>query len=84
MTSAVQCRSCGARIRWALTVNGRAIPLDIVPRADGNLVIERDKHGDEMAVTHQPLVHAGKERFVSHFATCRDAASWRNREGRAG
>ena len=33
------CRSCGAGIRWARTLKGKAIPLDPSPVDDGNLVV---------------------------------------------
>lgn len=86
------CRSCGAEVEWVLTVgNGRAMPLDVVPTADGNIVkISRtdgsrmtrpDRFGNEAPVVR--YVKKGEQldklaiRRTSHFATCPKAAEHR-------
>lgn len=68
------CKSCSAAIEWVrVATTGKMMPLDLEPRPDGNLVVE---HG---------LVHPALDgdsaaiRRVSHFATCPQAASWRQR-----
>jgi hypothetical protein len=61
-----RCTSCGAEIFWARTINGVSMPLDINERPDGNVVIEKDLFGKEIA----RVVVAGKGTYVSHFATC--------------
>lgn len=33
-----KCRSCSKPVLWVKTVNGKPIPLDQEPRADGNIV----------------------------------------------
>lgn len=81
------CKSCHAKIFFALTEKGKRMPLDNDPVADGNLVIEASPAG----LGEMPLVRAydvvvdgaTSRRFVSHFATCDRASSWRTnrREG---
>jgi hypothetical protein len=36
----IVCRSCGASIEWAITPNGKKMPLDKEPVADGNILVE--------------------------------------------
>jgi len=68
------CKSCGARISWAKTDAGKNIPLDEVPNPRGNLVRTDLKGGVRVAKEDDPpeLV-----RWISHFATCPNAASHR-------
>lgn len=66
------CRSCQKEIIWAKTTSGKAMPIERA--VDGNLVVVKGvahviPKGDE------PV--AGMQRFVSHFATCVNAASHR-------
>ena len=68
------CRSCGAPIRWERTVNGKAIPLDPDPVADGNFGIRND---GKVASIHGFPDDA--PRYVTHFATCPNAAQHRGR-----
>jgi hypothetical protein len=69
-----QCRSCGADIAWALTTNGKRIPVDVEPAENGNIRLRRVA-GQVLA----DVVKPGSERplRVSHFATCPDAARHR-------
>lgn len=73
------CRSCEARIIWTITAKGRKMPVDAEPREDGGFVLRGQ--GDD----HPPLALAkgearGREpRYVSHFATCPNAAEHRKR-----
>jgi hypothetical protein len=76
----MRCRSCNQEIRWAQTTKGKAIPLDVEPREDGNLVLERDAEGNDIARGFSPLIHTGKPRYVSHFATCPQANAWRKEQ----
>jgi hypothetical protein len=69
------CRTCGAPIIWAVTQNGRRMPLDADPVASprGWFTIEgATASGDDLAVAvpSRPI-------FVSHFATCPQAAEHR-------
>jgi hypothetical protein len=73
-----RCGSCGAAIFWAKTQIGKRIPIDLEPRADGNLVVRRAQAG----VVAVPLAKAGElgpdeVLHVSHFATCPDAPAHR-------
>ena len=67
------CRSCSAPIFWATTAKGKAIPLDVEPRADGNIEVRA-----RVAHYVTPDLNAvGTRRYVSHFATCAQAAQFR-------
>jgi hypothetical protein len=67
------CRCCGRLIRWAKTPGGRPTPLDFEPAEAGNVVlVEGVAHAYRSPAEIPP--EAG-ERFVSHFATCPQAAA---------
>lgn len=75
------CRSCQAEIRWATTRAGKAIPLDVPPTAEGNVVLEREGARD-VAVTlggfELELARSeGRETWMPHHATCPQAKDWR-------
>jgi hypothetical protein len=73
------CSSCGAPIVWAETEAGRPIPLDRAPRTAGNIVqtdldLFHDPTGPiRVRYLRRDEPHDGP-RYVSHFATCPDAA----------
>ena len=69
------CRSCGAPIIWARTVNGKAMPLDAEPHADGVLRISDRGVAVSMGSLTGPGYSA--ETYKSHFATCVNAAKHR-------
>jgi hypothetical protein len=52
------------------------MPLDLAPRADGNVVI---RAGVAVVLGALELTAEKGPRFTSHFATCKDAAAWRKR-----
>lgn len=60
------CKSCGATIAWATTAKGKAIPLDAEPSASGNIEL---RSGIAHYVTPDQNA-VGRQRYVSHFATC--------------
>lgn len=63
------CKTCGAPITWATTPQGKAIPLDPEPRADGNiLVINGTAH-----YASSDALRAMTPRHVAHFVTCPNA-----------
>ena len=64
-----RCRSCDAPIAWATTPSGRKMPLSAAPA--GNVTLR----SDGVAV----VVAAGEGSYVSHFATCPQAAQHRRR-----
>lgn len=72
----MNCRSCGAEILWALTKNGKRIPLNAEPveRMKGTfqLTYPGGEGSEPVAVTM-----AGTDVYVSHFATCPNASAWR-------
>lgn len=79
------CRSCGAPLRWAKTLNGKAIPLDAEPTSAGNIVLHdtRDPRSPQARVlAGADLLDArseGTTLWLSHYATCPDSQKWRRR-----
>lgn len=73
------CRSCGAPILWAQTVNDRRIPIDADPVDDGNLVLTYPSPGTALALVVDPAqtTLGDPPRYISHYVTCPDADSWR-------
>jgi len=75
------CRSCGARLLWVETVNGRRMPLDWYPDAHGQMV-STGQTADDGTPVYKVLAHGtepapGLARHTSHFATCPQADEWR-------
>lgn len=70
MSDGSTCRSCEAPIEWAVTNNGRRIPLDIAAGDKPNIVIDA---GVAYAVP------PGKGDRTSHFVTCPNSAAHRRR-----
>jgi len=76
--SAGRCRSCLAPIVWVRTPAGRAMPVDPEP-----VRVRRDAEGTGTYV--DPHVGTfrgtpsenGDPAYVSHFATCPQAKTWR-------
>jgi hypothetical protein len=73
------CRSCKALVYWAITrATGRAMPVDVDPHGNGNLVLSVSQTtGQLTADSYDEAKHAGRNRFRSHFASCRQAEQWR-------
>jgi hypothetical protein len=76
-----RCRSCDAKILWAQTPAGKPIPLDALPRPDGNLVLVR-REGKSVAVgardaDYSRFVGEGAPLRVAHFVTCPNADAHR-------
>ena len=80
------CKTCRAEIRWAVTVNGKKIPIDAAPAAGGNITLSErakqapiavmlDAQGNAPLPALQPSAEA--PRYTSHFATCPDAENYR-------
>ena len=88
-----RCTSCRARIVWARSATtGKAMPIDVEPHADGNIVLRLDpvpeapKRRQRVAYvigtrTDYPGPQGGlsptEPRYRSHFATCPNAAQHR-------
>lgn len=83
------CRSCGAPIRWAVNpATGKQIPFDAAESPDGTHLLVPVPVGldraDRWTAVYVPPARreAVKDpRFVSHFATCPDAAKFRGGGG---
>lgn len=80
------CRSCGARIFFALTTSGKSMPIDAEPTENGNVVLAEP--AEIAAALGTPRVRVvssknpapeGAVRYVSHFTTCPNAAFHRRR-----
>ena len=65
------CRTCGAPILWAVTGQGKRMPLDVDRRPV--LVVEGELDDGTAIVSQQ----AG---YTSHFATCPQADDWRRKK----
>lgn len=76
------CKSCLARILWAQSESGKAIPLDPEPTANGNLVLL-----DPLDPREPPIASRVDRRppgvplYVAHFVTCPQAAQHRKSRG---
>jgi len=73
------CRSCGAEIVWLVTPKGHMMPVDPAPATDGNVAID---DGIATVLSDDAIVVArlhGRVLWLSHFATCPDAARHRRR-----
>jgi hypothetical protein len=72
MVRDAHCSSCGARITWATTENGKKIPIDAQKDLTGNIQLEL-RDGVLTAIVGKN----GTGHYVSHFATCPNAKSHR-------
>lgn len=71
------CLACDAPIFWIFTAAGRRMPLDKVPSGKGTVWI--DSRGTGQNVGADNPAPTGAPLYVSHFATCPKAASFRRR-----
>jgi hypothetical protein len=88
MTNVTTCRDCGAAVVFARNIDtgGRMILNAAVDLERGNILVDprgseprcRIVDGDE--ARRQRV--AGAATYLSHHATCPEAAKWRNRRGR--
>jgi hypothetical protein len=69
-----RCRSCSAWLIFAKTPQGKTLPVDAVPQK--RVVLEPDASGTPIARV--------VDTYVSHFATCPNAAQHRKPRGAAG
>ena len=68
------CRSCGAKIVWAITENGKRAPFDAEP-IDMRGTFALVPFADPERLEAQSA--SGDRRYRSHFATCPNAAEHR-------
>lgn len=71
-----KCRSCNAPIRWVRMPSGKANPLDAQPSEKGNVRIEENEIGK---IVPKDEMIAGEPLYLSHFATCPNAAKYRRK-----
>lgn len=78
------CRSCGAEVIWAVTANGKRMPVDATPREDGNIMLTEYPDGHPTAEYVSPTLFEEFDqeapeprRYVSHFASCAQSKQWR-------
>jgi hypothetical protein len=79
------CRSCHAPIIWAYTRTG-IMPLDAEPAPAGNIRVtwvgwppEATPSAHATILNREQAQDAGEPLYVSHFATCPQASTWRKR-----
>jgi hypothetical protein len=75
-----RCRSCGASITWAKTVNGKNMPLDELPDPDGTWLVDQDGVCHYLkGVEAAEAAASGESLHVCHWSTCPDADRHRRR-----
>lgn len=75
-----QCRSCGAAITWIeLAATGKRMPLDVMPSAMGNVLVDETGAGGRVLAGEEleTMRGGGKSLHLSHFATCPNATQHR-------
>lgn len=79
------CKSCGARIVWVRTAEGRNMPIDTQPSPAGNVRIIGLKGNHPVVAVYRDadtaagLADPDEQRWLSHFATCPQAAEHRRK-----
>jgi hypothetical protein len=69
------CKSCGAQIRWVkMTGSGKSMPLDDTPSPQGTVAVDQ---GVGHVLKGLAIVEYEGPLFISHFATCPNAAGHR-------
>jgi hypothetical protein len=72
-----RCSSCRARILWAISeASGKPIPLDAEPTEKGNIVVVNGTVARYVRAAERATI-AAQSLYVSHFATCPNAAQHR-------
>lgn len=79
------CSGCGEPILWAVTRNGRPIPLNAAPDITGNVALtgatresSSGRRGPECNVVGPVgLFDDGIERYMPHHATCEKVEQFR-------
>lgn len=78
-----RCRSCDAEIFWVTTEAGKSMPLDALPKLDGNVMLHRQS-GKAVATVLAGLFLAeardsGRVLYMPHHATCPQGQAWRKK-----
>lgn len=75
-----KCKSCGASIIWAKTINGKSIPLNADPVDFGNVaLINGVAHVLGPSKKNDPGF-ATTNRYHSHFGTCPNSVFHRKKK----
>jgi hypothetical protein len=71
-TEPSQCRSCKADVLWVQwRRSGKRMPIDLEPDQLGTVVVSHNAAENLLiADKFDDSLHAGRRRFVSHFASC--------------
>jgi hypothetical protein len=75
------CSSCGGANQWVVTVTGKRMPLDAAPSPEAEraffVVDGRAVSAAGLTVEASQCAIAKAPRYLSHFATCAQAAQHR-------
>ena len=89
-----ECRSCRAPIVWAVTSDGKRMPLDAAPIPAGNVVLVGTSVTDHGATPTARVLAAAQDTlfggmgrpgdtggpyYQAHWVSCPDADDWRAR-----
>ncbi len=79
-----KCRSCGEPVLWVQMVKkggelGKRNCLDVIPTLSGNIQRKRGQISSDWYGRVVPESERNKPLYTSHFVTCPDRATWRNR-----
>jgi hypothetical protein len=74
-----RCASCGASVHWAVTGTGASMPVDVAPRADGNLQLHWNGQRILAVYLTGDVAAVPGPRRISHFATCPHAKDWKRK-----
>lgn len=78
------CKSCGAEIKWIKLKSGKFNPVDpckrLIIKDEGTEAVLVTDDGEVITGTYADYEHgANASGYVSHFATCPQAQSFRKR-----
>lgn len=76
------CRSCGKEIVWLKHHETEKVnPIERDPHPDGNIVPNFENGIYRMATGNEKEIakYHGKNIYISHFSTCPDADTFRNK-----
>lgn len=75
-----RCRTCQAEIIWAVTRNGKDMPVNPEPVKNGNIKLTARPGMAPLADVLPVAKRFGRTDLVtSHFVNCPQAPKWRNR-----
>ena len=77
-----ECRSCKAPMYWAITRDGKRIPMNALPDPAGGFVLTLKPNGELHAEAFDQVHHgSARRRYTSHFANCPNADEHRRGRG---